>query len=130
MAEDTRGNTIELIPQLRTTRLDESIHFYVSKLGFDLEFKYSDFYAGIKVGDGQRFHLKLVDSPDPSIDVVSKDNHLHLFFSVEDVGLWAEKCRSAGVSFVRDPAVTDWGTREFYVVDNEGHTLCFSQGAD
>jgi len=121
---------IELIPQLRTTELDESIHFYVSKLGFDLEFKYSDFYAGIKVGEAQRFHLKLVDSPDPSIDFVSTDDHLHFFFSVEDVELWAEKCRSAGVNFVGDVATTDWGTREFYVVDNQGHTLCFSQEAE
>ena len=50
-----------VIPQLRTTNLADSIDFYVSKLGFALEFQYSDFYAGIKVGQ-QSFHLKLVDS--------------------------------------------------------------------
>ena len=36
-----------------------------------LEFRYSDFYAGIRAG-GQVVHLKLVDTTDPSIDFVER----------------------------------------------------------
>ena len=73
-----------VITQIRTTDLDGSIDFYVSKLGLELEFRYQDFYAATKAGD-QVFHLKLVDEKDPSIDFVSKGDHLHLYFTTNDL---------------------------------------------
>ena len=115
-----------VIPQLRTTSLDESIDFYVSKLGFILEFRYSDFYAGIKVG-AQSFHLKLVDSKNPSIAFVSEEGHLHLYFSTDDVDAEAQRTRRNGVVLREGVADTEWGTREFWVDDNQGHALCFGQ---
>jgi catechol 2,3-dioxygenase-like lactoylglutathione lyase family enzyme len=116
-----------VIPQIRTTNLDESIEFYVSKLGFELAFKYDDFYAGINTG-GQLFHLKLVDTEDPSIVFVSDGDHLHLYFTTDDVDAEARKLKRNGVALRRDVADTSWGTREFSVVDNQGHVLCFGQG--
>lgn len=115
-----------VIPQIRTTNLDHAIDFYVSKLGFALEFRYSDFYAGIKVG-AQSFHLKLVDSEDPSIPFVAEGDHLHLYFPTSDVDAEAERLRGHGVRFRKKVADTEWGTREFYVLDHDGHTLCFGQ---
>ena len=115
-----------VIPQIRTTRLDESIDFYVSKLGFELEFKYSDFYAGIKAGD-QSFHLKLIDTADPSIAFVSDGGHLHLYFTTDDVDAQATRLERNGVVFRQQVTDTAWGTREFLVVDNQGHVLCFGQ---
>ena len=67
-----------VISQIRTTDLDESIAFYTGKIGLELEFRFEDFYAGIRAGD-QSFHLKLVDEKDPSIDFVSEGDHLHLY---------------------------------------------------
>ena len=58
--------------QIRTTSLDASIDYYVSKLGFELDFRFEDFYAGIRVTDDLSIHLKLVDAPDPSIEFVQK----------------------------------------------------------
>jgi catechol 2,3-dioxygenase-like lactoylglutathione lyase family enzyme len=116
-----------VIPQIRTTNLEESIDFYVSKLGFELGFQYRDFYAGINVGD-QSFHLKLVDMRDPSIGFVSDGGHLHLYFTTDDVDAEAQKLRRNGVVFRKEVAATPWGTREFWVVDNQGHVLCFGQG--
>src|SRR5690349_15491652 len=49
-----------IIPQLRTTDMPSSIRFYTEKLGFSVEFRYGDFYTGIRAG-AQIFHLKLVD---------------------------------------------------------------------
>ena len=50
----------QVIAQLRTTDLSESIRFYSEKLGFTVEFQYEDFYAGIRAGN-QVFHLEPVD---------------------------------------------------------------------
>ena len=66
------------IAQLRTTDLAESIRFYTTKLGLTLEFRYQDFYAGIRAGS-QLFHLKLSDEKDPSIEFVEKGEHFHLY---------------------------------------------------
>ncbi|HEV8195465.1 MAG TPA: VOC family protein [Gemmatimonadales bacterium] len=115
-----------VIPQLRTTSLDDSIDFYVSKLGFELEFRYRDFYAGITVGP-QSFHLKLVDSKDPSIGFVSDGGHLHLYFPTDEVDALALRLQRNGVVLRRDVADTAWETREFWVEDDQGHLLCFGQ---
>ena len=60
---------LSAIAQLRTTDLAESIRFYTTKVGLELEFQHEDFYAGIRAG-GQLFHLKLVDEKIPTIDFV------------------------------------------------------------
>ena len=116
----------KVVPQLRTTDLDASIDFYVSRLGFELAFRHSDFYAGIRAGD-QLFHLKLVDTPDPSIDFVESGNHLHLYFETADVDALASSLAEKGVPFVSPVQDTAWGTRELTIRDDQGHTLCFGQ---
>jgi len=115
-----------LASQLRTTNLEESIEFYLSKLGFELEFRYEDFYAGIKAGD-QVFHLKLVDHKDPSIDFVRDGDHLHLYFVMDDIEIFAQELVGRGVRFLNRLNETAWGTKEFSVADNEGHVLYFGQ---
>jgi catechol 2,3-dioxygenase-like lactoylglutathione lyase family enzyme len=115
-----------VVPQLRTTNLAESIAFYTQKLGFELQFVAEDFYAGIRAGAG-RFHLKLVDEADPSIDYVEHGGHLHLYFETDDVDAAAEELKSKGVALERDVWNTPWNTREFVIRDNQGHTLYFAQ---
>ena len=68
-----------IAPQLRTTDMNSSIRFYTEKLGFEVAFKFEDFYAGITAGENT-FHLKLVDKQDPSIPFVEDGGHLHLYF--------------------------------------------------
>lgn len=110
------------IAQLRTTDLDESIRFYTTKMGLTLEFRYEDFYAGIRVGN-QLFHLKLVAQKDPSIDFVDKGEHFHLYLKTDDATAAAEALKRNGVPLVKDVHETAWGTREFVINDDQGHTL-------
>ena len=114
------------IAQLRTTDLEESIQFYTTKLGLTLEFQYEDFYAGIRAGN-QLFHLKLVDQRDPSIDFVEKGEHFHLYLETDDAAAAAEALQSNGVRLVEGVHETTWGTREFVINDDQGHTLYFGQ---
>lgn len=114
------------IAQLRTTDLVESIRFYTTKVGLTLEFQYEDFYAGIRAGN-QLFHLELVDQKDPSIDFVDKGEHFHLYLGTDDAAAAAEALKRNGVRFVKDVHETAWGTREFVINDDQGHTLYFGE---
>lgn len=114
------------IAQLRTTDLDASIRFYVERLGMRLAFRHADFYAGIDA-DGHAFHLKLVDKPDPSIAGARADGHFHLYFESDDVAALAADFERKGVRFIEVLHDTAWGTREFVVEDDQGHTLYFGQ---
>lgn len=115
-----------VIAQLRTTDMASSIRFYTAMPGFTLAFQHEDFYAGIRVGT-QLFHLKLVDTKDPSIDFVASEEHLHLYFETPDVLAAADAVRRAGVRLAKEVHLTAWGTREFAIHDDQGHTLYFGQ---
>ncbi len=115
-----------VIPQLRTTNLTDSIRFYTTTLGLTLEFQYQDFYAGIRAGS-QLFHLKLVDEQDPSIDFVEDGEHFHLYLQTTDLNAMASALKEKGVQFVKDVHETPWGTREFAIKDDQGHTLYFGE---
>lgn len=117
-------SVLRVVPQLRTTDLDATIDFYVAKLGATLEFRYSDFYAGVRLGDSL-VHLKRVDAADPSIDFVRDGNHLHLYVEVDDLDAMAAALRDRGVEFVLEPHDTVWGARELALRDDQGHTLYF-----
>ena len=114
------------IPQLRTTDLAASIRFYTATVGLTLDFQYQDFYAGIRAGD-QIFHLKLVDEKDPSIEFVDRGGHFHLYLEADDVRAAAARLRNNGVRLERDKHDTPWGTCEFVVKDDQGHTVYFGQ---
>ena len=114
------------IAQLRTTNLAESIRFYTAKVGLTLEFQYKDFYAGIRAGS-QLFHLKLVDEKDPSIEFVDKGEHFHLYLETDDAAAAAAMLQGNGVPLVKDVHETAWGTREFVIKDDQGHTLYFGE---
>ncbi len=114
------------IAQLRTTNLAESIRFFTEKLGLTLAFKYRDFYAGIRAGDDM-IHLKLVDARDPSIDFVDRGGHFHLYFRTDDAAATAVALKRNGVALTRDVHDTAWGTREFVIKDDQGHTIYFGE---
>jgi catechol 2,3-dioxygenase-like lactoylglutathione lyase family enzyme len=115
-----------ITPQLRTTDLDSTIRFYVEKVGLTLEFRYSDFYAGLRAGD-QSLHLKLVCDTDPSIAHVRAGDHLHLYLSTSDVDAVAARLTSHGVRLEQEPRDTEWGTRELVFLDDQGHTIYVGQ---
>lgn len=115
-----------LIPQLRTTDLRASLRFHVDTLGFQIEFNYEDFYAGVRAGT-QTFHLKQVDDPDPSIAWVEEGGHFHLYLQTEDLAAVVAGLKARGVPLVKDIHETPWNTREAVLRDDQGHTLYLGQ---
>lgn len=123
------GGTIQIssaIAQLRTTDLTESIRFYTDTVGLKLEFQYQDFYAGIRAGN-QLFHLKRVEEKDPTIDYVDTGEHFHLYLETDDAAGLAQALKKKGVHLLKDLHDTAWGTSEFVIKDNQGHTLYFGE---
>ena len=114
------------IAQLRTTDLAASIRFYTTRVGLTLEFQHEDFYAAIRAG-GQLFHLKLVDEKDPTIEFVDKGEHFHLYLETDDAAATADALKRHGIHLVKDVHETPWGTREFVIKDDQGHTLYFGE---
>lgn len=113
-------------PQLRTTDLAASIDFYTTKLGFQLEFQYEDFYAGVRAGD-HVVHLKQVDEADPSVQFVEDGEHFHLYLETSDIAAAAAALKSKGVAVVKGVHETPWGTQEIIIRDDQGHTLYLGQ---
>jgi len=117
---------IGFAPQLRTTDLNSTLRFYTEKIGCTVEFRFEDFYAGVRCGS-QLIHLKQISDRDPSIDYVDGGGHLHLYFEIAGLTEFANKLRSLGVPIVTDVHETAWQTREFVIHDDQGHTLYFGE---
>ena len=111
-----------IVPQLRTTDMASSIRFFTEKLGFSVEFRFQDFYTGIRAGS-QIFHLKLVDEKDPSIAYVEEGEHFHLYLEASGIADIAAQLKANGVALVKDVHETPWNTREIVIHDDQGHTL-------
>ena len=84
--------------------------------------RYGDFYAGIEAG-GQSFHLKLVDTPDPSIPFVAEGEHFHLYLAVDDLAGFADRLERGGIALVQPIREQPWGMRELAFQDDSGHTI-------
>ena len=113
----------KMSPQLLVTDIDRSIEFYTKQLGFDLDFRYEDFYLGI-IKDGYSIHLKL---DKPSIEErENRRNHEHLdiIFAVEGIEDLYEEILNKSVEVTQPLRDMPYG-REFYVADPDGHIIAF-----
>ena len=114
------------IAQLRTTDLAATIRFYTEVVGLRLAFRHEDFYAGLWAGE-QLIHLKLSDASDPSIPFVAAGDHLHLYLDTDDAQGLAAAIEAKGARLTKPVHETPWGRREFWLRDDQGHTLCFGE---
>ena len=110
-------------PQLLVADLDRSIRFYTEQLGFDLDFRYEHFYAGI-VRDGHSIHLKLAHAPRDERQFRRENEHLDITFTVEDNDAAYSDVRNRTVPVTQPLREMPYG-REFYVSDPDGYILAF-----
>lgn len=104
-------------PQLLVTDLERSLDFYTMNLGFAIDFRYEDFYAGIS-NEGHSLHLKS-GLPKPA---GSED--LDLVFSVEAINGLFENFKSRRIDFIQELREMPYG-HEFYIADPDGYILGF-----
>jgi catechol 2,3-dioxygenase-like lactoylglutathione lyase family enzyme len=119
----THSGIKQMSPQFLVSDIDRSIDFYTTQLGFDLEFRYEDFYAGI-IKDGFSIHLK---SGDHSIEERTRkrmNDDIDLVFSVDNIeGLFRELTQKQ-VEIIQPLRKMPYG-KEFYIADVDGYIISF-----
>ena len=110
-------------PQFLVSDINRSLEFYANKLGFEVDFRYEDFYAAI-IKDHYSIHLK---SGIPSIDERKnkrKNSDIDIMFSVEDVEELHEELSKKQVEIIQPLRDMPYGM-EFYIVDPDGYIIAF-----
>src|SRR6202000_1714999 len=96
-------------PQLLVGDLERAIAFYTETLGFTLDFRYEDFYAGI-VRDGASIHLKLGEGR----------GDFEVTFTVADVQSAYAVLSGSAVTVTQPLRQMPYG-KEFYIADPDGN---------
>ena len=114
-------------PQLLVNNLESSLEFYTSILGFRIDFRYEDFYAGISKG-ACSIHLKKASSSTGEREFRRSNEHLDLTFVVDDLSEMYRIVNQVGVEITQRLREMDYGS-EFYLADPDGYILAFMEEA-
>ena len=123
MNTNTQSKIKKMSPQFLVTDIEHSIEFYKKKLGFDLEFRYEDFYAAI-IKDSCSIHLKSGKLSIEERKSKRENVDLDIVFSVEGVKDLYEEFVNKSVEIIQPLCDRHYG-REFYIVDPDGYILAF-----
>ena len=110
-------------PQFLVTDINRSIEFYTNKLGFDVDFRYEDFYSGI-IKDGYSIHLKLAKPAIEERQNKRNNEHLDLIFSVDKIENIYEEFRNQSIEIIQPLRDMPYG-KEFYISDPDDNIIAF-----
>ncbi|MEO7309287.1 MAG: VOC family protein [Chitinophagaceae bacterium] len=113
----------KMSPQIVVADLDRSLEFYTKELGFILDFRHDDFYAGI-LKDGCSIHLKLGTPPAGERNNKRKNEDLDIVFSVEAVEDLYTRLANSAIEITQPLCDRPYG-KEFYISDPDGYILAF-----
>ena len=113
----------KMSPQLLVSDIDRSIEFYTSELGFEVEFRYEDFYAGINK-EGFSIHLKSGDPCADERERKKENEDLDIVFSVHDINDLYHELLNKKVHILQPLCDRPYG-KEFYIIDPDGYILAF-----
>ena len=113
----------KMSPQILVTDMGRSIEFYTKRLGFDVDFLYEDFYAGI-IKNGYSIHLKLGKPLAEERKNKRENEDLDIVFSVEAVEDLYTELVNKSVEITQPLCDRPYG-KEFYIADPDGYILAF-----
>jgi uncharacterized glyoxalase superfamily protein PhnB len=117
-----------IAPQFLVDNLEKAVACYRDQLGFDVDFIYESFYAGVS-RNGASIHLKCAPKTVSDRENRKANEHLDAYVDVSNVDALFEDLTLRGANITRGLADQPWQCRDFYVEDIDGHILCFSEGA-
>lgn len=110
-------------PQLVVVDLNKSILFYTEQLGFTVNFRYEEFYAGLGCG-GHSIHLKAGSPSQEEMTRRRANEDVALTFGVTDLDAIYETVLSKDIEVIQPLRKMPYG-REFFVSDPDGYILAF-----
>jgi catechol 2,3-dioxygenase-like lactoylglutathione lyase family enzyme len=110
-------------PLLLVADINRSIEFYTNQLGFKVDFRYEDFYAGI-IRDGYSIHLKESDYSVKERKNKKNNEDLNIVFSVGGIEDLYEELSHKPVAFAQSLRNMPYG-KEFYVADPDNNIIGF-----
>jgi len=113
----------QMSPLLLINDLERAIAFYTEKLGFEVEFRYEDFYAGI-IKDGFSIHLKVDYTPVEQGKQPKNTDSINMTLSVAHIHELYEELSTRSVRFSQTLRQMPYGT-EFYIADLDGNVIAF-----
>ena len=119
-----------IMPSLTVNNIEASLSFFKA-LGFEVEEPWS--VDGVMLGAmirGGEARLSLVqDDGKKGLDRV-KGVGVRIYIEADgDIDAVAARARAAGITLVKDPHDTDWGTRSFDVTEPSGFLLTIASPA-
>lgn len=113
--------------QLFVSDIKASCDFFVSKLGFAIEFTYGEppFYAQVR-RDEARVNLRHVDGPVFIDGIRARETLLSASVNVDDVKRLYLEYQAAGIAFHQKLRTEPWGARTFIIEDADGNLLLFA----
>ncbi len=116
-------NIKSMAPLFIVADLEYSLNFYTRNLGFDIDFRYEDFYAGI-TRNGCNIHLK---AGVPAITERAgrlENGHIDVTFTVGNIDSLFEAVKALPLTIIQPLRHMPYGV-EFYIVDPDGYILAF-----
>ncbi len=113
-------------PQFLVDDLPAALGYYREQLGFETDFCYESFYAGVS-RDGITVHLKCAPKSVSDRAHRRQQEHLDAYISVTGAAALYDELRSRGARITRALEERPWSCIDFYVEDLDGYTLCFSE---
>ena len=113
----------KMSPQFLVADIDRSIEFYTKKLGFEVDFLYEGFYAGI-IRDGHSIHLKSGNPSTKEGKTKRENEDIDIVLSVECVEDLYNELVNKSVEIKQPLCDRPYG-KEFYIVDPDGYILAF-----
>ncbi len=120
MKVDLKNHLHCISTQLVVADIERSIQFYTGSLGFELNFKHEDFYAGLGAGP-YSIHLKHGDRIPKNPE---ESDHVDIVIGVTNLDSCYEAVQSESVTVIQPLREMPYG-REFYIEDPDGHRLAF-----
>ena len=122
----TTARLTGIAPQFLVDDLDAAMAYYRDRLGFNIDFCYDSFYAGVS-RDGFAIHLKCAPKTRSDRAHRKENEHLDAYIRVAGVRALHDELRSRGALITRSLEAQPWSCIDFYVEDPEGYILCFSE---
>ena len=115
-----------IAPQFLVDDLDRAIAYYRDRLGFELDFTYQSFYAGVR-RNGFAIHLK--HAPKLAADRAHRkqNEHLDAYIAVSGIRDLFSELQRRGAEVIKPLEERPWACLDFYVEDADGYILCFSE---